>query len=79
MPKGLHLRQRLYISGLPKQAYTLDSAIHHRGFVAGLKQLADVCLHASKTEGFGMNVLECQAMGTFSITLKTSRKPLYKL
>ena len=35
-----------------------------------LKRMADVCLHASKSEGFGMNMLECQAVGTPVITTK---------
>jgi hypothetical protein len=33
---------------------------------------AQVCLHPSKTEGFGLNVLECQLMGTPVITTKTA-------
>ena len=36
--------------------------------VGALKAMADVCLHASKTEGFGLNVLEAQLIGTPVVT-----------
>lgn len=38
----------------------------------GLKAMADVCLHPSKTEGFGLNALECQAVGIPIITTNFS-------
>ena len=57
---GVPLMRYLLASGLPSDAYTLDEEIHDTKHVAALKSAADVCLHASKTEGFGLNVLECQ-------------------
>ena len=41
--------------------------------ISALKQAADVCLHPSRVEGFGMNVLECQYFGTLSY-LRISRR-----
>jgi hypothetical protein len=68
MPTGVPLRLRLHYAKVPTHAYTLDHGIYPSEEVPALKRMADVCLHASKTEGFGMNVLECQAVGTPVIT-----------
>jgi len=68
MPEGVNLSKRIYETGLPREAYTIDITQHEPEIVAALKSKADVCLHASKVEGFGMNVLECQALGTPVIT-----------
>ena len=68
---GVPLRHYLWATGLPAAAWTLDEALHAPARVAGLKRAADACLHPSKTEGFGLNVLECQLMGTPVITTKT--------
>jgi len=65
---GVPLLTILHVLGVPHDSYTLDMRIHPRPRVLELKQLADVCLHPSKVEGFGMNVLECQALGTPVIT-----------
>jgi glycosyltransferase involved in cell wall biosynthesis len=46
----------------------VDGSIHSPGRVARLKADASVCLHASKTEGFGLNAMECQMLGTPVIT-----------
>lgn len=69
---GVPLRHYLWATGLPAAAWTLDEALHAPPRVAGLKRAADVCLHPSKTEGFGLNVLECQLMGTPVVTTKTA-------
>ena len=68
MPKGLMLHYILHESGLPRSAYTIDIAKHAPQVVAAYKKRADVCLHPSKVEGFGMNVMECQIVGTPVIT-----------
>jgi len=67
-PKGLNIRRRLKDLGVPRSAFTLDFYQHEPEVVAAFKRRADVCLHASKVEGFGMNVLECQALGTPVVT-----------
>ncbi|KAH8070623.1 glycosyl transferase [Aureococcus anophagefferens] len=80
---GVPLRHYLWATGLPAAAWTLDEALHAPPRVAGLKRAADACLgagkgrfnaclHPSKTEGFGLNVLECQLMGTPVVTTKTA-------
>lgn len=68
LPKGNMLYLILHELGLPRDAYTIDIAKHAPEVVAAYKARADVCLHPSKVEGFGMNVLECQALGTPVIT-----------
>jgi glycosyltransferase involved in cell wall biosynthesis len=68
LPKGNMLHLILYELGLPRDAYTVDIARHAPEVVAAYKTRADVCLHPSKVEGFGMNVIECQAVGTPVIT-----------
>jgi len=67
-PKGLNILRRLKGLGVPRSAFTLDMYQHEPEVVAAFKRRADVCLHPSKVEGFGMNVLECQALGTPVIT-----------
>jgi glycosyltransferase involved in cell wall biosynthesis len=62
--KGPNLPLLLALSGLPRRAYTVDTSIQSPEWVAALKRRANVCLHPSKTEGFGLNVLECQLHGT---------------
>jgi len=69
MPKGLNLRLALHEWGLPKDSYTIDIARHASEVVAAYKKRANVCLHASKVEGFGMNVIECQAGEFFCCTV----------
>jgi glycosyltransferase involved in cell wall biosynthesis len=61
LPRGLNLRLALHEWGIPSHAYTIDIARHAPEVVAAYKKRADVCLHPSKVEGFGMNVIECQA------------------
>ncbi|KAL7518406.1 hypothetical protein ACHAWX_003235, partial [Stephanocyclus meneghinianus] len=68
LPRGLNLRLALHEWGIPSHAYTIDIARHAPEVVAAYKKRADVCLHPSKVEGFGMNVIECQAVGTPVIT-----------
>jgi Glycosyltransferase len=68
LPKGNMLHLLLHELGLPRDAYTIDIARHAPEVVAAYKIRADVCLHPSKVEGFGMNVMECQAVGTPVIT-----------
>mmetsp|Transcript_9623 Transcript_9623/g.23328 ORF Transcript_9623/g.23328 Transcript_9623/m.23328 type:complete len:688 (+) Transcript_9623:157-2220(+) len=68
MPKGLNLRMALHDYDLPPDAYTMDIAVHAPEVVAAYKKRASICLHPSKVEGFGMNVMECQAVGTPVIT-----------
>ncbi len=68
LPIGLPLQYALHELGLPQSAYTIDIAKHAPQVVAAYKKRADVCLHPSKVEGFGMNVMECQIVGTPVIT-----------
>eukprot|EP00586_Coscinodiscus_wailesii_P000603 CAMPEP_0172482804 /NCGR_PEP_ID=MMETSP1066-20121228/9418_1 /TAXON_ID=671091 /ORGANISM="Coscinodiscus wailesii, Strain CCMP2513" /LENGTH=576 /DNA_ID=CAMNT_0013246225 /DNA_START=370 /DNA_END=2100 /DNA_ORIENTATION=+ len=67
-PAGMNLMRRLHSLGLPRSAYTIDYNVHEPEVVAALKRRASVCLHVSKVEGFGMNMLECQALETKVIT-----------
>jgi len=69
-PQGHLHHKRLHETGLPRHAYTIDIAKHAPHVVAAYKRRASVCLHPSKVEGFGMNVLECQALETPVITTK---------
>lgn len=65
---GAGLRVILEELKIPEGMYTLDENLHDRPMTSALKRHADVCLHTSKAEGFGMVVLECQALGTPVIT-----------
>lgn len=65
---GVALRLVLQHAGIPDNMYTLDENRHDVSRTTALKRHADVCLHTSKAEGFGMVVLECQALGTPVIT-----------
>ena len=69
LPLGVKLSQRLSQSGLLHQEdYTLDMTQHESSTVAALKQRSSLCLHASRAEGFGLNAVECQALGTPVVT-----------
>jgi len=65
---GVSLRTELQKAGIPDSMFTLDENSHDKVRTSALKRHADVCLHTSKSEGFGMVVLECQALGTPVIT-----------
>lgn len=60
--EGQPLRYLLHMLNIT--SYTLDEKIHPPEDISALKKAADVCLHPSRVEGFGMNVLECQYFGT---------------
>lgn len=64
--KGLPLKRLIKLLEVPN--VTLDDTIHSYEYALNLKKKSHVCMHASKVEGFGMNVLECQAVGTPVIT-----------
>ena len=64
--EGQPLRYLLHMLNITD--YTLDESIHPPERISALKEAADVCLHPSRVEGFGMNVLECQYFGTPVIT-----------
>jgi glycosyltransferase involved in cell wall biosynthesis len=66
--EGLNLYAIAKMVGLPRSSYTIISRMLSEKKAAALKLAADVCLHPSKTEGFGLNVVECQALGTPVIT-----------
>jgi len=66
--RGISLRLTLQNAGIPPNMYTLDENYHDVGLTMALKRNANVCLHTSKSEGFGMVVLECQALGTPVVT-----------
>jgi len=68
LPKGNMHYLMLHEYGLPREVYTIDIARHASEVIAAYKTRASVCLHPSKVEGFGMNVMECQAVGTPVIT-----------
>lgn len=72
MDDGVPLVKFLRLAKVPQSAYTIDQNIHTAETVVKLKTMANVCLHASKTEGFGLNSLECQALGTPVITTNFS-------
>lgn len=63
---GLPLKKLLQMYNITK--YTLDEKIHDVRTKDKLKKQAQVCLHPSRVEGFGMVVLECQMLGTPVIT-----------
>jgi len=65
---GVSLRAVLQRAGISESTYTLDENLHGKTLTSALKRHADVCLHTSKSEGFGMVVMECQALGTPVIT-----------
>lgn len=64
--KGLPLKRLVQLLDVPN--VTLDEDIHPYEYALNLKKKSHVCMHASKVEGFGMNVLECQSVGTPVIT-----------
>ena len=49
----LHSSSSQLIHSLHSQAYTLEERVLPANRTAALKRAADVCLHPSKTEGFG--------------------------
>ena len=63
LPVGYNIRMALYDHGLPRHAYTIDISQHAPEVIAAYKKWASLCLHPSKVEGFGMNVMECQIVG----------------
>jgi glycosyltransferase involved in cell wall biosynthesis len=69
-PQGVDLRGLVQEMDIPPELYTVDINLHPRGRVAAMKIHANVCLHPSKVEGFGMNVVECQSVGTPVVTTK---------
>ena len=70
LPQGYHLRKTLHEAKIPRDVYTIDIARHTPEVIAAYKLRASVCLHPSKVEGFGMILVECQALGTPVITTK---------
>jgi len=66
--RGVPLHTYLKMLGIKEGEYTYTDQIYSSEWVAKRKLVADVCLHPSKTEGFGMHVLECQLAGTPVIT-----------
>jgi len=80
LPTGVKLSYRLSLSGVKEHEYTLDMTQHQPFTVAALKQRSSLCLHASKAEGFGLNSVECQALGKPVITTNyTAMKDFTKL
>jgi len=67
---GLSIQLLIEAVQLEPGTYTLDTRILPLEQSLALKRMADVVLHPSKSEGFGMNVLESQAIGTPVITTK---------
>eukprot|EP00939_MAST-03C_sp_MAST-3C-sp1_P003343 g3343.t1 len=67
---GPNLYDILTFLDVPDTAYKLDTSVHDFEEAVALKKMADVCLHPSKTEGFGLNILECQILGTPVVTTK---------
>ena len=65
---GIRLDLLLDRLQLPEGSYLLDSSLHQYEDSLELTCLADVLLHPSKAEGFGMPVLEAQALGVPVIT-----------
>ena len=51
--KGLDLIELCELNGLPEGSYTLVEQIVSPELTAAFRRDADVCLHPSKTEGFG--------------------------
>ena len=67
---GIRLDIVLAELGLPAGSYVLDTKIHSYDASLELTCLADVLLHPSKAEGFGMPLLEAQALGVPVITTR---------
>ena len=67
-PTGLPLQKLLTLYGLDPTSYTLDERMYTFEESLLFKKRAHVCLHPSRVEGFGMNVLECQMVGTPVVT-----------
>jgi glycosyltransferase involved in cell wall biosynthesis len=72
--RRLNLYLLIEAAGLPEEAYTLDIKLHTKEESLSLKRMADVLLHPSRAEGFGMNVLETQMLGTHHGCLPTLSK-----
>ena len=66
--RGVPLHTYLKRLGIGKRDFTFIDGIYSQDWVAKRKRAANVCLHPSKTEGFGMHVLECQLAGAPVIT-----------
>eukprot|EP00588_Corethron_pennatum_P018550 CAMPEP_0194306472 /NCGR_PEP_ID=MMETSP0171-20130528/3611_1 /TAXON_ID=218684 /ORGANISM="Corethron pennatum, Strain L29A3" /LENGTH=709 /DNA_ID=CAMNT_0039058257 /DNA_START=61 /DNA_END=2190 /DNA_ORIENTATION=- len=64
------LDSMIYHAGIPEDAYIWDNRILSYVEVLQLVQMADVLLQPSKTEGFGMPVLEAQLIGTPAVTTR---------
>lgn len=66
--KGQPLHYFKMMFNISDNDITIDDNIYDRATVFAMKKQADVCLHPSKVEGFGMNVVECQLAGTPVVT-----------
>ena len=67
---GVALDAMGYHVQLPQAAYIWDDRVLPYAEVLQLLQMADVLLQPSKTEGFGMPILEAQLLGTPVVTTK---------
>ena len=63
---GIRLDIVLAELGLPAGSYVLDTKIHSYDASLELTCLADVLLHPSKAEGFGMPLLEAQRIDFYA-------------
>jgi len=70
LPSGVPLDAMLYHADLPADSYAWDDRVLPYAEVLRLVRMADVLLQPSKTEGFGMPVLEAQLLGTPAITTR---------
>lgn len=67
---GINVNLMLNAVGLPKDRYRLSVTEKTDAEIFDLMRIADVLLHPSRAEGFGMPILEAQSVGTPVVTTR---------
>ncbi len=70
LSRGMPLQYIKTLFNISETDVTIDETVYNSSVVAFMKKNANVCLHTSKVEGFGMNIVECQKAGTPVVTTK---------
>lgn len=70
LSRGMPLKYMRMLFNISDTDMTIDETVYNSSVVTFMKKNANVCLHTSKVEGFGMNIIECQKVGTPVVTTK---------
>jgi glycosyltransferase involved in cell wall biosynthesis len=67
---GLPLQNMAEIMEIPSDSYVIETRILHSNAAFELLKVSDMLLMPSKTEGFGLPMLEAQLMGVPVVTTR---------